>query len=119
MMYCSYHSKNPAVVQCNQCSRPLCAACDHRIRGFPFCQDCIVMGVEMLRQQSQTPASYVVRRKSSPFVATDFSLPASNAASTSRSSALSFVIALFLPLITLMEKVGEPAGNETGGGGSE
>src|SRR5258705_10374562 len=70
MMYCSYHSKSPAVVQCNQCSRPLCAACDHRIRGFPFCQDCIVMGVEMLRQQSQSPASHVMRRKSSPFVAT-------------------------------------------------
>lgn len=28
------------------------------------------MGVEMLRQQSQSPASHVVRRKSSPFVAT-------------------------------------------------
>ena len=28
------------------------------------------MGVEMLRQQSQTPASHVMRRKSSPFVAT-------------------------------------------------
>src|SRR2546429_1032981 len=70
MMYCSYHSKNPAVVQCNQCSRPLCAACDHRVRGFPFCQDCIVTGVEMLRQQSQSPASHVVQRKISPFVAT-------------------------------------------------
>src|SRR5205809_6292119 len=70
MMYCSYHSKNPAVVQCNQCSRPLCAACDHRVRGFPLCQDCIVTGVEMLRQQSQSPASHVLRRKSSPFVAT-------------------------------------------------
>jgi hypothetical protein len=70
MMYCSYHSKNPAVVQCNQCARPLCAACDHRIRGFPFCQDCIVAGVEMLRQQSQSPATHVMRRRHSPFVAT-------------------------------------------------
>jgi hypothetical protein len=70
MMYCSYHAKNPAVVQCNQCGRPLCAACDHRIRGFPFCQDCIVAGVEMLRQQAQSPASQVVRRRNSPFVAT-------------------------------------------------
>ena len=70
MMYCSYHSKNPAVVQCNQCRRALCAACDHRIRGFPFCQDCIVAGVEMLRQQSQSPTEHVVRRRSSPFVAT-------------------------------------------------
>src|SRR6266571_9523144 len=70
MMYCSYHAKNPAVVQCNQCARPLCPACDHRIRGFPFCQDCIVVGVELLRQQSQSPASPLVRRRTSPFIAT-------------------------------------------------
>jgi hypothetical protein len=70
MMYCSYHAKSPAVVQCNQCARPLCPACDHRIRGFPFCQDCIVVGVELLRQQSSSAASPVIRRRSSPFVAT-------------------------------------------------
>lgn len=70
MMYCTYHQKNPTVVQCNRCARPLCAACDHRIRGFPFCQDCIVAGVEFLRQHSQADASDVIRRRSSPFVAT-------------------------------------------------
>ncbi|MBA3568318.1 MAG: hypothetical protein H0W28_03075 [Pyrinomonadaceae bacterium] len=70
MMYCTYHQKNPAVVQCNRCARPLCAACDHRIRGFPFCQDCIVAGVEFLRQHSRADASQVIRRRSSPFVAT-------------------------------------------------
>jgi hypothetical protein len=70
MMYCAYHPKNPAVVQCNQCARWLCPACDHRIRGFPFCQDCIVAGVELLRTQRQSNASQVIRRKSSPFVAT-------------------------------------------------
>lgn len=70
MMYCSYHSKNPAVVQCNQCARPLCPACDHRIRGFPFCQDCIVTGVELLRQQSHLGSAHVIQRRSSPFVAT-------------------------------------------------
>jgi hypothetical protein len=69
MMYCSYHAKNPAVVQCNQCVRWLCPACDHRVRGFPFCQDCIVTGVELLRHQSTNPTQ-IVRRKSSPFVAT-------------------------------------------------
>ncbi len=67
-MYCSYHAKNPAVVQCNQCARWLCPACDHRVRGFPFCQDCIVAGVELLRHHA-TP-SHIVQRKSSPFVAT-------------------------------------------------
>ena len=70
MMYCTYHQKNPAVVQCNRCARALCPACDHRIRGFPFCQDCIVAGVELLRQQSPSEVSRVVRRRSSPFVAT-------------------------------------------------
>jgi len=70
MMYCTYHLKNPAVVQCNQCARSLCPACDHRIRGFPFCQDCIVAGVELLRHHSQSTASQVIRRRSSPFVAT-------------------------------------------------
>src|SRR6266850_764144 len=70
MLYCSYHPKNPSVVQCNQCARQLCSACDHRIRGFPFCQDCIVAGVELLRQSSQSSAAHVLRRKSSPFVAT-------------------------------------------------
>src|SRR5918992_2231012 len=70
MMYCSYHAKNPAVVQCNQCARWLCPACDHRVRGFPFCQDCIVAGVELLRHHSNANPSSILRRKSSPFIAT-------------------------------------------------
>jgi hypothetical protein len=70
MMYCSYHAKNPAVVQCNQCSRWLCPACDHRVRGFPFCQDCIVAGVELLRHHSNASPAEILRRKSSPFIAT-------------------------------------------------
>ena len=67
-MNCAYHSVNAAVVNCNGCGKPLCPACDHRIKGFPFCQDCIVAGVELLRHHA-TP-SHIVRRKSSPFVAT-------------------------------------------------
>ena len=70
MLYCAYHPKNPGVVQCNQCGRRLCSACDHRIRGFPFCQDCIVAGVELLRHESQASATPVSYRNSSPFVAT-------------------------------------------------
>jgi len=74
-MNCSYHLKNPATVQCSQCARALCPACDHRIRGFPFCQDCIVAGVEMLRhQRSQTSDANVIRRQTSPFIATFLSL---------------------------------------------
>jgi hypothetical protein len=70
MFYCAYHPKNAAVVQCNQCARRLCSACDHRIRGFPFCQDCIVAGVELLRQQSESSGAPTTYRNSSPFVAT-------------------------------------------------
>ncbi len=69
MLYCAYHPKNAAVVQCNQCARRLCSACDHRIKGFPFCQDCIVAGVDLLRSQSHS-GSDLSYRKSSPFVAT-------------------------------------------------
>lgn len=73
-MICTYHPRNPAVVQCNGCTRALCQACDHRIRGFPFCQDCIVAGVEILRQQSHSSAVPIIRRKSSPLVAALLSL---------------------------------------------
>jgi len=71
-MNCAYHMTNRAVVQCSRCARPLCPACDHRIRGFPYCQDCIVAGVEHLQQQPQQArpgAAQVIRRKTSAFVA--------------------------------------------------
>ncbi|HEX8852732.1 MAG TPA: hypothetical protein VF754_04555 [Pyrinomonadaceae bacterium] len=69
-MNCAYHLTNRAVVQCSRCTRPLCPACDHRIRGFPYCQDCIVAGVESLQhQQARVAAKSVVRRKSSPLIA--------------------------------------------------
>jgi hypothetical protein len=47
-MYCSYHTSSVARVQCASCARGLCPACDHRIKGYPYCQDCIVMGIESL-----------------------------------------------------------------------
>jgi hypothetical protein len=40
------------------------------VRGFPFCQDCIVAGVELLRHHSSSHPNQILRRKSSPFVAT-------------------------------------------------
>jgi hypothetical protein len=40
------------------------------VRGFPFCQDCIVAGVELLRHHSSNNPTNVLRRKSSPFIAT-------------------------------------------------
>ena len=69
-MNCAYHAHNVAVVNCNGCGKPLCPACDHRIKGFPFCQDCIVLGVDLLRQQSQSSYAPYVKKRTSPALAT-------------------------------------------------
>src|SRR5438034_181158 len=97
-MNCAYHTKNPAAVQCGQCARPLCPACDHRIRGFPFCQDCIVAGVEMLsHQHSRTSDAHVIRRQTSPFVATllSFFVPGLGAAYNGQTSKAIVHFAIF------------------------
>ncbi len=69
-MNCAYHNQNAAVVSCNGCGRPLCPACDHRIKGFPHCQDCIVQGVDLLRQHNRSDHAPFVKKRTSPFVAT-------------------------------------------------
>lgn len=73
-MNCAYHNQNVAVVGCNGCGKPLCPACDHRIKGFPFCQDCIVSGVELLRNHKQSSYVPIVKRQTSAFVAALLSL---------------------------------------------
>src|SRR5713226_3931829 len=55
IMYCSYHTASASIVQCSSCARPLCRACDHRIKGYPYCQDCIVLGVEGLSRSYRDP----------------------------------------------------------------
>jgi hypothetical protein len=69
-MNCSYHIQNAATVSCNGCGRSLCPACDHRIKGFPYCQDCIVLGVDLLRQQSRSNHAPFVKKRTSPVIAT-------------------------------------------------
>jgi hypothetical protein len=73
-MNCAYHSQNAAVVSCNGCGRPLCPTCDHRVKGFPFCQDCIVLGVDFLRQHNQASNVPLARKKTSPVIAVLLSL---------------------------------------------
>lgn len=73
-MNCAYHGQNAATVNCNGCGKPLCPACDHRIKGFPFCQDCIVSGVELLRNYNQSSYAPVIKRQTSPVVAALLSL---------------------------------------------
>ncbi len=73
-MNCSYHIENVAAVNCNGCGKPLCPACDHRIKGFPYCQDCIVAGVELLRDRNQAIYVPIVKNQTSPLLATFLSL---------------------------------------------
>ena len=73
-MNCAYHIENAAAVNCNGCGKPLCPACDHRIKGFPYCQNCIVEGVEILRNRNQVAYVPIVKKQTSPFIATVLSL---------------------------------------------
>lgn len=55
-MTCAYHPGQPIIASCQSCRQGLCRACDHRIRGIPYCQDCIVAGIELLRLQQSRPS---------------------------------------------------------------
>ncbi len=69
-MNCAYHTHNAAVVSCNGCGKSLCPACDHRVKGFPYCQDCIVAGVELLRNDNQAIYVPIDKKQTSPNLAT-------------------------------------------------
>ena len=56
-MYCAYHPSNAARAQCGSCGRPLCAGCDHRIKGYAYCQDCIVLGIQSLSDHQRSSRS--------------------------------------------------------------
>lgn len=103
-MNCAYHSINTAVVNCNGCGKPLCPICDHRIKGFPFCQDCIVEGVEMLRNRGSN-SSYVpfVKKRTSPIIATilSFICPGLGAAYNGQTSKALVYFAIFIALFQL------------------
>lgn len=60
---------NLASARCSSCDRSLCAACDHRIKGYPYCQDCIVAGIEMLKHRADTGQAPRPREGKSPFLA--------------------------------------------------
>lgn len=51
-MFCVFHPTNASTAYCAGCNRPLCASCDHRIKAQPYCEDCIVRGVDILRRPS-------------------------------------------------------------------
>ena len=102
-MNCAYHARNVAVVNCNGCGKPLCPACDHRIKGFPYCQDCIVSGVELLRSRDNSKYVPFVKRQTSPFVATilSFICPGLGAAYNGQTSKALVYFAVFVALFQL------------------
>ena len=102
-MNCAYHVQNAAAVNCNGCGKPLCSACDHRIKGFPFCQDCIVSGVELLRNQNQSAYVSIVKRQTSPFIALLLSLvcPGLGAAYNGQTSKALVYFAVFAGLFQM------------------
>lgn len=102
-MNCSYHIHNAAVVNCNGCGKPLCPACDHRIKGFPYCQDCIVMGVELLRNRDNSAYVPFVKKQSSPFVAIllSFVCPGLGAAYNGQTSKALVYFAVFVGLFQM------------------
>ena len=111
-MNCAYHLTNRAVVQCSRCSRPLCPACDHRIRGFPYCQDCIVAGVELLQQRpALVEAPQSVRRKTSQWIALllSFIFPGLGAAYNGQTSKAVVHFALFAGCLQMASMTNAPA----------
>jgi hypothetical protein len=111
-MKCSYHSLNAAVVACSRCARPLCPACDHRIRGFPYCQDCIVAGVELLQQKpALLEAPQHVRRKTSQWVALllSFIFPGLGAAYNGQTSKALVHFAIFASCLQMAAVTNAPA----------
>lgn len=109
-MNCAYHTHNVAVVNCNGCGKPLCPACDHRIKGFPFCQDCIVTGVELLRNRNQNSNAGYVKKQVSPVISTILSLicPGLGAAYIGQTSKALVHFGVFVGLFQLAILSGSP-----------
>jgi len=68
-MYCAYHPIHAASARCISCGRTLCAACDHRIKGNPHCQDCIVAGIAMLGRANASGQRPLPQDAKSPMLA--------------------------------------------------
>jgi hypothetical protein len=102
-MNCAYHTQNVAVVGCNGCGKPLCPACDHRIKGFPYCQDCIISGVELLRNSNQSSNIPLVKRQTSPLIATvlSFVCPGLGAAYNGQTAKALVYFAVFVGLFQM------------------
>jgi hypothetical protein len=45
-MKCSYHPAVDSQDACSVCSKPMCTECTHKVKGKPYCQDCLALGAE-------------------------------------------------------------------------
>ena len=45
-MKCSYHPQVETQDACSTCKKPLCAECTHKIKGKPYCEDCLTQGAK-------------------------------------------------------------------------
>jgi hypothetical protein len=45
-MKCLNHPSAESQGMCSACSTPLCSECLYKVKGKPFCQDCIIQGAE-------------------------------------------------------------------------
>jgi hypothetical protein len=45
-MKCSYHPGVETQDACSACKKPLCAECAHKIKGKPYCEDCLAQGAK-------------------------------------------------------------------------
>jgi hypothetical protein len=109
-MNCAYHPETVAVVNCNGCGKPLCRACDHRIKGFPFCESCIVTGVELLNIRNQASNSDVIKRRISPAISLvlSFVCPGLGAAYNGQLSKALVHFAVFVSLFQLAMVTSSP-----------
>ncbi len=73
-MKCTYHPTNLASARCSSCDNNLCPACDHRIKGYPYCQDCIVAGIQLLRQSASNQTQSPSGGSKSPYLAVLFGI---------------------------------------------
>ncbi len=100
-MNCAFHGQNIAVVNCNGCGKPLCPSCDHRVKGFPFCQECIVSGVELLRNRTQSAYVSIIKRQTTEAKAVRASW-SSQAAEWIRGLSFPISIPQFAPVAMIM-----------------
>ncbi len=101
MMKCFYHPAHRAMIQCSACGRPLCPRCDHRIKGFAYCQDCIVRGVELLRSASRAGRETSIGWKPVPALALLAALVPGLGAAYNRQHTKAFVY--FIVIVGLWE----------------